>query len=150
MLVFWNYPKKNYFRAPPFPGRVENVKQEMQTNPNDYIRLKINHPRLDSPVWLVFTQSKNLDEDFFLSKMEGIQQLKKEFLLTELDFFHVKYPEGSGGTKMKNLHLDKDQSESSSRSTTPRILYVYPVLSVLSVFMPKSLIIQTYIGRING
>ena len=28
---------------------------------------------------------------------------------TELDFFHVKYPEGSGCTKMKHLHLDKEK-----------------------------------------
>jgi hypothetical protein len=26
----------------------------------------------------------------------------------EIDFFHVKYPEGSGGSKFKHLHLDKE------------------------------------------
>jgi hypothetical protein len=61
-----------------------------------------------------------LDEDKILGKIEGVQQSKKEFLLTdgatELDFFHVKYPEGSGGAKMKHLHLDKENFKESKRA----------------------------------
>jgi hypothetical protein len=57
--------------------------------------------------------SKNLIEDKILTEIEGVQQSKKEFFLrdgaTELDFFHVKYPEGSGGKKKKHLHLDKEK-----------------------------------------
>jgi hypothetical protein len=34
-------------------------------------------------VWLEFTQAKNLDEDKILNKIEGVQQSKKEFLLTD-------------------------------------------------------------------
>jgi hypothetical protein len=73
-----------------FRDLLKNVKQKMQTSPNDYLHVNINHPSLDSPVWLEFTQ----DEDKILNKIEGVQQFKKEFLLTdgatELDFFHVK------------------------------------------------------------
>lgn len=86
-----------------FRDVLKNVKQKMEASPNDYLRVNINHPSLDSPVWLEFTQSKHLDEDKILNKIEGVQQSKKEFLLTdgatELDFFHVRYPEGSGGKK---------------------------------------------------
>jgi hypothetical protein len=102
-----------------FRDLLKKVKQEMQTNPNDYIRLNIDHPSLDSPVWIEFTRSKNLDEDKILEKIESVQQSKKEFLIsdggTELDFFHVKYPEGSGCTKMKHLHLDKDKFKKKKR-----------------------------------
>jgi uncharacterized protein (DUF736 family) len=49
-----------------FRDLLKKVKQEMQTNPNDYISLNIDHPSLDSPVWLEFTRSKNLDEDKIL------------------------------------------------------------------------------------
>jgi hypothetical protein len=39
-----------------------------------------------------------LDEEKILTKIESVQQSKKEFVLTdgamELDFFHVKYPGG--------------------------------------------------------
>jgi hypothetical protein len=49
-----------------------------------------------------------LDEQKILDKIEAVQQSKREFVIsdgaTELDFFHVKYPEGSGGAKMKHLH----------------------------------------------
>jgi hypothetical protein len=67
---------------------------------------------LDSPIWIEFTQSKHLDEDKILNKIEGVQESKKEFVISdgamEIDFFHVKYPEGSGGAQKKHLHLDKD------------------------------------------
>jgi hypothetical protein len=92
----------------------------MQTQLNDYIRLNINHPSLDSPVWVEFTQSKNLNEDKILQKVEGVQQSKKEFLITdgatELDIFHIKYPQGSGGAKRKHLHLDKENFKKSKRA----------------------------------
>jgi hypothetical protein len=31
----------------------------MEASPNDYLRVNINHPSLDSDIWLEFTQSKN-------------------------------------------------------------------------------------------
>jgi hypothetical protein len=103
-----------------FRDILKSVKQKMQTNPNDYIRLNIDHPSLDSPVWVEFTQSRNLDEEKILKKIESVQQSKKEFVLsdggTQLDFFHVKYPEGSGCTKMKHLHLNKEKFQRSKRA----------------------------------
>ena len=103
-----------------FRDVLKNVKRKMQTSPNDYLRVNIDHPSLDSPVWLEFTQSKNLDEDKILNKIEGVQQSKKEFVISdggmEIDFFHVKYPEGSGCTKMKHLHLDKEKFKKSKRA----------------------------------
>jgi hypothetical protein len=33
-----------------FRDLLKKVKQEMQTQPNDYIRLNIDHPSLDSPI----------------------------------------------------------------------------------------------------
>jgi hypothetical protein len=55
----------------------------MQTNPNNYIRLNIRHPSLDSDIWVEFTQSRNLNEDKILNKIEGVQQSKKDFLMTD-------------------------------------------------------------------
>jgi hypothetical protein len=52
---------------------LKNVKRKMQTSPNDYIRLNIDHPSLDSPVWLEFTRSKKLDEQKILQKIHGIR-----------------------------------------------------------------------------
>jgi hypothetical protein len=54
-----------------------------------------------------------LDEEKILTKIQAVQQSKKEFLIfdgaTELDFFHVQYPEGSGGDKFKHLHMYKEK-----------------------------------------
>ena len=77
------------------------------------LRVNIDHPSLDSAIWIEFTQAKNLTEEKILNKIEGVQQSKREFVLTdgaaELDFFHVQYPQGSGGVKKKHLHLDKEK-----------------------------------------
>ena len=77
-----------------FRDVVKNIKQQMQTAPNDYIRVNIRHPSLDSDIWVEFTRSKHLTEEKILEKIEGVQQSKKEFILTdgatELDFFSCK------------------------------------------------------------
>jgi hypothetical protein len=76
-----------------FRDVLKNVKRKMQTSPNDYLRVNIDHPSLDSPVWLEFTQSKNLDEEKILNKIEGVQQSKMEFVISdggmEIDFFFM-------------------------------------------------------------
>jgi hypothetical protein len=92
----------------------------METQPNDYIRINIRHPSFDSDIWIQFTQSKNLTEEKILQKIESVQQSKKEFVIsdggTQLDIFHVKYPEGSGGAKRNHLHLDKEKFKRSHRA----------------------------------
>ena len=103
-----------------FRDVIKNVKAKMETLPNDYLRINIRHPSLDSDIWVEFTQAKNLTEEKILNKIEAVQQSKKEFLLTdgatELDIFHVKYPEGSGGNKKKHLHVDKEKFKKSKRA----------------------------------
>ena len=80
-------PQKNpTFIRRLFRDIVKNVKQKMEANPNDYLRVNIQHPSLDSPIWIEFTQSKNLDEDKILNKIEAVQQSKKEFVIV-LRFF---------------------------------------------------------------
>lgn len=74
----------------PFPQKSQNdfvrrilrdvlnqVKERMQCNPNDYLRLNIRHPSLESDIWYEFTQSKHLNEVKILNKIEAVQQSKK-------------------------------------------------------------------------
>jgi hypothetical protein len=103
-----------------FRDVLKNVKHKMEASPNDYLRVNIDHPSLDSPVWVEFTQSKNLTEEKILGKIQAVQQSKKEFVLsdggTQLDIFHVKYPQGSGGSKFKHLHLKKEKFKKKKRA----------------------------------
>lgn len=84
---------------------LNEVKSEMNCRPNDYLRLNIRHPSLDSDIWYEFTQSKHLDARGILEKIKGVQQSKRDFTMTDgaiqFEFFHVQYPEGSGGNKKK-------------------------------------------------
>jgi hypothetical protein len=81
-----------------FRDILKNIKEKMETLPIDYIRLNIRHPSLDSPVWVEFTQSKNLDEDKILQKIDGVQHSKKEFVLSDggdgIRFFSCQVSEG--------------------------------------------------------
>jgi hypothetical protein len=51
-----------------FRDVLKNVKLQMEANPNDYLRVNIDYPSLDSPVWVEFTRSKNLDQQKILDK----------------------------------------------------------------------------------
>jgi uncharacterized protein (DUF736 family) len=70
---------------------LQTVRRKLQTSPKDYLRVNIDHPSLDSPVWVEFTQTKNLTEQKSLGKIEAVQQSKREFVISdrgmELDFF---------------------------------------------------------------
>jgi hypothetical protein len=66
--------KKNYLRAPSFPGRIENVKQKMEAFPNDYLWVNIYHSSIDSPLLIEFTQTKISAEKKILNKNKGVQQ----------------------------------------------------------------------------
>jgi hypothetical protein len=141
-----------------FRDILKNIKEKMETLPNDYIRMNIRHPSLDSDIWIEFTQVKNLTEETILQKIEGVQQSKKEFLITDgatqLDFFHVKYPEGSGGSKLKHLHLDKENFKKSKRAIVqiqnPWDSLCLPRAIVVTLFMPRNLKFPTRSGRRNG
>jgi hypothetical protein len=59
---------------------LKNIKEKVETKPNDYIQLNIRHPSLNSDIWLEFTQSKNLDEDKILQKNRECPTIEKSYL----------------------------------------------------------------------
>lgn len=62
---------------------LKKMKERMQCYPNDYLRLNLRHPSLDSEIWYEFTQSKSLNEATILDKVQVVQQSKKEFTITD-------------------------------------------------------------------
>jgi hypothetical protein len=130
----------------------------MEASPNDYLRLNIRHPSLDSDISVEFTQSKHLTEEKILNKIQAVQQSKKEFVIsdggTQLDIFHVKYPEGSGGKRKKHLHLDKEKFKSSKRAIiqiqNPWDSLCLPRAIVVTRLHAQNLKFPTRSGRRNG
>lgn len=70
---------------------LNEVKERMRCDPNDYLRLNIRHPSLDSDIWYEFTQCKHLNAEGLLAKIKGVQQSKRDFTMTDgavqFDFF---------------------------------------------------------------
>lgn len=75
---------------------LNEVKSEMNCHPNDYLRLNIRHPSLDSDIWYEFTQNKHLDAQGILEKIKGVQHSKRDFTMTDgtiqLKFFMYSIP----------------------------------------------------------
>lgn len=121
-VSFRPFPKKSEsgFVKRLISDMLKQVKERMQCNPNDYLRLNLRHPSLDSEIWYEFTQCKNLNEATILDKVQAVQQSKKEFTITdgsaEFELFHVKYPQGSGGQSVKHLHSNKEKFKKGKRS----------------------------------
>ena len=53
---------------------LKDVKNRMHAQPDDYLRLNLRHPSLQSDIWFEFTQSQNLNEDVVMDKVEAIQE----------------------------------------------------------------------------
>ena len=98
---------------------LKDVKDRMECRPDDYLRLNLRYPSLQSDIWFEFTQSQNLDENIVLNKVQAVLQSKKEFTLTdgaaELELFHVHYPQGRGGNQMKHLQRNKETFKSDKQ-----------------------------------
>ena len=61
-----------------------------------------------------------MNEATILNKVQAVQQSKKDFTITdgsaEFELFHVKYPQGSGGQKVRHLHANKEKFKKGKRS----------------------------------
>ena len=53
---------------------LKDVKDRMECRPDDYLRLNLHHPSLQSDIWFEFTQSQNLNEDLVMNKVQAVQQ----------------------------------------------------------------------------
>ncbi|XP_022298821.2 uncharacterized protein LOC111107766 [Crassostrea virginica] len=99
---------------------LQDVKERMKCRPDDYLRLNLHHPSLQSDIWFEFTQSKNLNEDLVMNKIEAVQQSKKDLTLTdgaaEMELFHVHYSQGAGGNQMKHLQGNRETFKNEKRS----------------------------------
>ena len=60
-----------------FRDILKNIKQKMQASPNDYLRVNIDHPSLDSPIWIEFTRSKIWTSRKFWTKFRQCSNLKR-------------------------------------------------------------------------
>ena len=51
---------------------LKDVKDRMECHPDDYLRLNLHHPSLQSDIWFEFTQSENLEEDLVMNKVQAV------------------------------------------------------------------------------
>lgn len=117
---------------------LNEVKEQMRCDPDDYLRLNIRHPSLDSDIWYEFTQCKHLNAEGLLAKIKGVQQSKRDFTMTDgavqFDFFHVQYPQGSGGNKKKHLYTNKEKFKKGKKS-------ILSIQNTDSLCLPRAIVV---------
>ena len=92
---------------------LRSIKNKLQCEDRDKMRVNIQHPSLKSEVWVEFTDAKDLNADLLMEKIEKVQQSNENFRIddgsTTMSIIHVMQPVGSGGGKRKH-HLSFDKN----------------------------------------
>ena len=98
----------------------QQIKQKLNAEPSDMIRLSINHPSLDMGIHIPFMCAEQLEGTVLLDQMEKVLQSNTEFKLNDglltLDITHTKPPGGSGKSKYMSSELDSKVFAQKKRS----------------------------------
>ena len=93
-----------------FDDVTQQIKQKLNAEPSDMIRLSINHPSLDMGIHIPFMCADRLEGGVLLDQMEKVLQSNTEFKLNDgllkMDITHTKPPSGSGKPKRMTTELD--------------------------------------------
>ena len=92
-----------------FDDVTQQIKQKLNAEPSDMIRLSINHPSLDMGIHIPFMCADQLEGAVLLDQIEKVLQSNTEFKLNDgllkMDITHTKPPKGSG-KKYMSTELD--------------------------------------------
>ena len=92
-----------------FDDVTQQIKQKLNAEPSDVIRLSINHPSLDMGIHIPFMCADQLEGAVLLDQIEKVLQSNTEFKLNDgllkMDITHTKPPKGSG-KKYMSTELD--------------------------------------------
>ena len=93
-----------------FDDVTQQIKQKLNAEPSDMIRLSINHPSLDIGIHIPFMCADQLEGTVLLDQIEKVSQSNTEFKLNDgllkMDITHTKPPRGSGKPKRLTTELD--------------------------------------------
>ena len=103
-----------------FDDVTQQIKQKLNAEPSDMIRLSINHLSLDMGIHIPFMCAEQLEGTVLLDQMEKVLQSNVEFKLNDglltLDITHTKPPRGSGKSKYMSSELDSKVFAQKKRS----------------------------------
>ena len=99
---------------------TQQIKQKLNAEPSDMIRLSINHPSLDMGIHIPFMCADQLEGAVLLDQIEKVLQSNTEFKLNDgllkMDITHTKPPRGSGKPKRLTTELDSKGFAQKKRS----------------------------------
>ena len=103
-----------------FDDVTQQIKQKLNAEPSDMIRLSINHPSLDMGIHIPFMCADQLEGAVLLDQIEKVSQSNTEFKLNDgllkMDITHTKPPRGSGKPKRLTTELDSKVFAQKKRS----------------------------------
>ena len=103
-----------------FDDVTQQIKQKLNAEASDMIRLSINHPSLDMGIHIPFMCTDQLEGAVLLDQIEKVLQSNTEFKLNDgllkMDITHTKPPRGSGKPKRLTTELDSKVFAQKKRS----------------------------------
>ena len=103
-----------------FDDVSQQIKQKLNAEPSDMIRLSINHPSLDMGIHIPFMCTEQLEGTVLLDQMEKVLQSNAEFKLNDglltFDITHTKPQRGSAKPKPMSSELDSKVFAQKKRS----------------------------------
>ena len=103
-----------------FDDVTQQIKQKLNAEASDMIRMNINHPSLDMGIHIPFMCADQLEGAVLLDQIEKVSQSNTEFKLNDgllkMDITHTKPPRGSGKPKRLTTELDSKVFAQKKRS----------------------------------
>ena len=103
-----------------FDDVSQQLKQKLNAEPSDMIRLSINHPSFDMGIHIPFMCAEQLEGTVLLDQMEKVLQSSAEFKLKDgfltSDIIYTKPPMCSGKLKRMSSELDSKVLAQKKRS----------------------------------
>ena len=103
-----------------FDDVSRQIKQKLNAEPSDMIRLSINHPSLDMGIHIPFMCADQLEGTVLLDQMEKVLQSNAEFKLNDgsltFDITHTRLPRGGGKSKYMSTELNSKVFAPKKRS----------------------------------
>ena len=103
-----------------FDDVSQQIKQKLNAEPSDMIRLSINHPSLDMGIHIPFMCADQVEGTVLLDQMEKVLQSNAELKLNDglltVDITYTKPPRGSGKPKYMSTELNSKVFAQKKRS----------------------------------
>ncbi|XP_055959219.1 uncharacterized protein LOC130014267 [Patella vulgata] len=100
-----------------FTQILETVRENFNVQPNERVRIQLNHPDLDNPIYIAFRPYEELTLELILEEIAKVMQSKKTLVIDNQTSISVTYVASKEGGAFTNKVLLNEAFMSSKKRT---------------------------------